>query len=503
MTQPTELAVLIDGEHAGLLCRNRSGRLRLEYDADYEARASSPPLSLSMPLRGGPYGNATASRWISSLLPDHPRALERWYRREGVSTPFGLLASRIGYDCAGAVQFCRPDRLSELLDRSSGLTPLTPEDMAERVDAMAEDPAQWDRDDLESCYSLAGFQNKMALHRAPTGWARPHGSVPTTHILKPRHRDGGQGAVVEHLCAATARRVGLDAVVTDVEFHGGHPVTVVQRYDRHRPSGRWRRRHQEDMCQALGLDGKRRHEWDGGPGMAAIGDFMHHHCLDSDTDVRKFADGLLWALITVNRDAHARNYSLRLSGREVHLAPLYDLQSSLPYGVKKLGEREMAMRYGSTYSIYSASSNHSLADVAARLSLPNIWLIDRAEQLAASTNEAMVAEIEELSPEARRLLDVDDLLERLNIRTNAIASTAEANRGRIQRAGKPPSDDETAPDHGFHAESLAAAHSEPSNRAASTSSQECDAPTNEGGSCTHPRPAPGGYCSAGHKRPSA
>ena len=187
------------------------------------------------------------------------------------------------------------------------------------------------------------------------------------------------------------------------------------------------------MCQALGLDGKRRHEWDGGPGMAAIGDFMHRHCLDSDTDVRKFADGLLWALITVNRDAHARNYSLLLSGRGVRLAPLYDLQSSLPYGVSKLGEREMAMRYGSTYSIYSASSNHSLADVAARLSLPDTWLIDRAEELAASTNEAMVAEIEELGTEARSLLDVDDLLKRLNIRTKAIASTVEANRARIQR----------------------------------------------------------------------
>ena len=77
MTPPTELAVLVDGEHAGLLRRNRSGRLALEYDADYEAKTNSAPLSLSMPLRGGPYGDAAASRWISSLLPDHPRALER------------------------------------------------------------------------------------------------------------------------------------------------------------------------------------------------------------------------------------------------------------------------------------------------------------------------------------------------------------------------------------------------------------------------------------------
>jgi len=452
MTQPTELVVLLNGEHAGVLSRNRSGRLRLEYDAGYEAKPHSPALSLSMPLRGGPYGEAATSRWISSLLPDHPRALERWYKKEGVSSPFGLLASRIGYDCAGAVQFCRPDRLSELSDRSSGLTPLTSEDMAERVNAMAEDPAQWDSDDLESCYSLAGFQNKMALHRTPIGWARPHGSAPTTHILKPRHRDGGQAAVVEHLCAATARRVGLDAVVTDVEFHGGHPVTVVQRYDRHRPDGPWRRRHQEDMCQALGLDGRRRHEWDGGPGMGVIGDFMHRHCLDPDTDVRKFADGLLWALITVNRDAHARNYSLLLSGREVRMAPLYDLQSSLPAGVKHLGEREMAMRYGSTYSLYSASSNHSLADMAARLSLPTIWLIDRAEELAHATHEAMRAEIEGLSAEARGLLDVDGLLERLNIRAKAIASTVEANRARIhRRGGGPASDDAASPDEGLDA----------------------------------------------------
>ena len=114
----------------------------------------------------------------------------------------------------------------------------------------------------------------------------------------------------------------------------------------------------------------------------------------------------------------------------------------------------------------------------------------------------MEAEIEELNTEARSLLDVDDLLERLNIRTKAIASTVEANRTRIQqRAGEPPSDDETAPEHGFHAESLADACSEQSNKAASTSSQECGDPTNEGSSCTHPRPAPGGYCSAGHKRP--
>ena len=56
------------------------------------------------------------------------------------------------------------------------------------------------------------------------------------------------------MTAATARRLGLNAVSTSVETYADYPVLVVERFDRtHTPTG-WIRRHQEDMCQALGLD---------------------------------------------------------------------------------------------------------------------------------------------------------------------------------------------------------------------------------------------------------
>ena len=49
--------------------------------------------------------------------------------------------------------------------------------------------------------------------------------------------------------------------------------------------------------------------------MSAIADLLEVHSIDPDTDRRKFADGLLWALITANRDAHARNYGMLIKGR--------------------------------------------------------------------------------------------------------------------------------------------------------------------------------------------
>ena len=47
--------------------------------------------------------------------------LREWGRRTGASADvFGLLATPIGHDCAGAVQFCPPERLNELCARPGG-----------------------------------------------------------------------------------------------------------------------------------------------------------------------------------------------------------------------------------------------------------------------------------------------------------------------------------------------------------------------------------------------
>ena len=184
------------------------------------------------------------------------------------------------------------------------------------------------------------------------------------------------------------------------------------------------------MCQALGVAGHLRREQDGGPGMAAIGDLIMVHCTDPETDVRRFADGLLWALVTINRDAHARNYSLMFRAGTVELAPLYDLNSSLAYFSSGLGERETAMRYGTSHTVYSSNSDHSLIDTAARLKLPSAWVIDRAEQLAAGAPDAFASEIERLPRDACQFLQADEFMDRLCRRCDSVANTAATNRRR-------------------------------------------------------------------------
>ena len=54
--------------------------------------------------------------------------------------------------------------------------------------------------------------------------------------------------------------LGLEAASSTVEQFGDNMALVVERYDRESADGIWRRIHQEDMCQALGLDGAQKYE---------------------------------------------------------------------------------------------------------------------------------------------------------------------------------------------------------------------------------------------------
>ena len=74
------------------------------------------PLSLSMPMTVRNHGRERIEPWLWGLLPDNENVLTRWARQFHVSArnAFSLLKAT-GEDCPGAVQFVRPERVSELL----------------------------------------------------------------------------------------------------------------------------------------------------------------------------------------------------------------------------------------------------------------------------------------------------------------------------------------------------------------------------------------------------
>jgi hypothetical protein len=58
-----------------------------------------------------------------------------------------------------------------------------------------------------------------------------------------------------------------------------------RRYDRRLERRRWRRIHQEDLCQAFGLPPSRKYESEGGPGVRQIAELIRNQSIDPQRDV--------------------------------------------------------------------------------------------------------------------------------------------------------------------------------------------------------------------------
>lgn len=242
----SRLTVLLDGKPIGELRRLVGGRLELRYGARYSSDLAAVPLSLSMPLSSVAHPDRAITPWLWGLLPDNQDVLRRWGAEFGVSpnSPFELLGTEIGYDCAGAVQFCAPQAVNWLTERGGDLRPLTEAEVAERLRVLKEDETAWLDPRRRLQFSLAGGQRKTALYFADGEWGIPIGTLPTTHILKPSIRGLTWTEVNEHLCLSAARYLGIVAARTSLCRFEDQVAVVVERYDRLQGHGRLRRVHQ-------------------------------------------------------------------------------------------------------------------------------------------------------------------------------------------------------------------------------------------------------------------
>lgn len=110
------LIALADGRKLGEIERGARARLSFQYDDSWSQEEAAFPLSLSMPMTVRSHGHDSIEPWLWGLLPDNENVLARWARQFQVSArnAFSLLKAT-GEDCPGAVQFVRPERVSELL----------------------------------------------------------------------------------------------------------------------------------------------------------------------------------------------------------------------------------------------------------------------------------------------------------------------------------------------------------------------------------------------------
>jgi serine/threonine-protein kinase HipA len=349
----TDLVALLDGKEVGRVHKDARGRVTFVYDDQWRNVPEAYPLSLSMPIAAKEHGRSAVEAFLWGLLPDNEQILARWAAKFQVSARnvFALI-SRVGEDCAGAVQFVTPERLEAIRSgKEDKVEWLDESEVARRLRLLREDHAAWRLPRDTGQFSLAGAQPKTALLLQKDRWGIPSGRIPTTHILKPPtgHFDGH--AENEHVCLMLARNLGLPAAESKVRRFKGEVAIVVERYDRQQKGNDIVRVHQEDICQALGITPTKKYQNEGGPSAANIVDLLRTYSTDRDTDIETFVTALGFNWLIAGTDAHAKNYSLLLNGPDVRLAPLYDIASILPYEAVDLHEAKLAMKIGGEYKV--------------------------------------------------------------------------------------------------------------------------------------------------------
>jgi serine/threonine-protein kinase HipA len=334
----SELLILIEGELAGRVVADKSGRLSLSYEKAWRESPLSYSLSLTMPLAAITYPHKPVWSYLWNLLPENPNVLQGWAQQHHVSAgnPFKLLA-HVGADVPGAAQFVPPEQRAEIQSEQHPVIEwISIDQLRERLIQLRADVSAVRRPGDIGKMSLPGAQAKTAFYwdGQTDRWGVPGGRTPTTHIIKPCVA-GLDGLVEnEHLCHDIAARLGLPAARSFV-LTLDEPYIVVERYDRLPPapgSQLPRRIHQEDMCQALGLMPTRKYQEDGGPGIQQITRLIRRVSASPEVDVERFLKANMFNWLIGGTDAHAKNYSFLIgAGDEIRLAPLYDLSSQLPY----------------------------------------------------------------------------------------------------------------------------------------------------------------------------
>ena len=383
------LAVILEDAVAGILTRLPNARLRFDYDAAYRARPGATPLSLSMPTQVRTHADQVVTPWLWGLLPDNDAVLARWSRQFHVSasSPFALLGTAVGEDCAGAVRFCAPTDVERLLSRPGDVAWLSEAEVATRLRDLKEDSTTWLGRSFTGQFSLAGAQAKTALLYHDGRWGEPSGAMATTHILKPAVLGFDDHDLNEHLCLDAARRVGLVVARTRIMRFDEETAVVVDRYDRRVADAGVVRIHQEDLCQAMSVHPARKYQNEGGPGPVDIVRLFRAALppREAADATMRFADALIWNWLIAGTDAHAKNYSLLLLGDQIRLAPLYDIASALPYGQHERKLR-MAMKIGGEYAVFPMRTTWS--EAAAELGLDADAIVARVRELASAAPAA-------------------------------------------------------------------------------------------------------------------
>jgi len=402
------LNVFLNSRLVGQLERAASGATSFLYDTKWLAWENAIPLSLSLPLREQRLTGAPVTAYFDNLLPDHEPVRRQIAERLHVDgyDACSLLAA-IGRDCVGALQFLPLDQEPEPAGRISS-RPITDDEIAQRLANLASAPLGLNEDE-DFRISIAGAQEKTALLRINDEWHLPHGTSPTTHILKPQLGvlpngfDLRHSVENEHFCMQLLAALGMPAARTEIADFNDRRVLLVERFDRlWTADRRLLRLPQEDFCQALAVHPAAKYESSGGPGMARILELLKGSD-DASADRRCFLKAQIVYWLLGATDGHAKNFSLALApGGRFHMTSLYDVISLQPVadaGRLRRNQMKLSMAVGTNrhYVIERILPRH-FRQTAAAQGMPDATVDEIFAELQRDMPRAMELAAELVQP---------------------------------------------------------------------------------------------------------
>jgi serine/threonine-protein kinase HipA len=347
------LDVYLHSELVGHLIQDDGGQMVFDYVDSWLQKPGATPLSHSLPLRKERFTRNQCRGFFAGILPEESKR-EIIARNLGISArnDYAML-EKIGGECAGAVTFIPVGE--NLPGRNYHYRALSSQELAGIIKELPRRPLLAGEDGIR--LSLAGAQDKVAVHVEGDAISLPLAGAPSTHILKPSVERFADVVFNEAFCMKLAASIGLPAAKVEVRSVEGIEYLLVERYDRtHRqnPGGAivLERLHQEDFCQAQGIVSETKYQKEGGPSLKQCFALLREASSAPVIDLSRLLDAVIYNFLVGNNDAHGKNFSLLYHGvgtanQEIRLAPLYDVVSTSYYPELS---GDMAMKIGGEYS---------------------------------------------------------------------------------------------------------------------------------------------------------
>ena len=350
----TELIVRIEREGitipVGCITGNDASDAVFQYDPSY-IKEVGIPISVSLPLQEEEFSPFRTAAFFEGLLPEGftRKTIAQWMQVE--EGDYLTILHGLGRECLGAVSIMTPD---ERMDAS--YERITDDQMLRLAEEGAASSSELI---VKTHLSLTGASGKVGLYYDEPSrlWYLPHGTAPSTHIVKQSHVRLDAIVTNEQLCLMTARRCGLDTpesfIIETDSGRGETSLFATKRYDRsfkktaEKISGLPKpdRLHQEDFAQSLGIPSSAKYEPEGSQYLKDVFLLLRRVSSNPMEDMMKLWKDIIFQYLIGNTDAHIKNYSLVYDARltQIRLSPVYDVISTIIY---KQSTRRMAFGIG-------------------------------------------------------------------------------------------------------------------------------------------------------------